>query len=146
MVSVCLPSEALLQHLQSYLGFSYLGHGVSLQGCSSKVQPLLLTLDGGYLLTTTLPDLQRGIAPLGPPAPVQPRLPERVNSQKELPHVQGQGEQQRGDTQRPRSGAGTRGVTPRPRSYPTPPLPRPGAAARRSNPPPRPGVVAGRTF
>ena len=32
MVSVCLPSGALLQHLPSYLGFSYLGHGVSLQG------------------------------------------------------------------------------------------------------------------
>ena len=31
MVSVCLPSDALLQHLPSYLGFSYLGHGVSLQ-------------------------------------------------------------------------------------------------------------------
>jgi len=30
MVSVCLPSDALLQHLQSYLGFSYLGRGVSL--------------------------------------------------------------------------------------------------------------------
>ena len=29
MVSVCLPSDALLQHLPSYLGFSYLGHGVS---------------------------------------------------------------------------------------------------------------------
>ena len=27
MVSVCLPSDALLQHLLSYLGFSYLGHG-----------------------------------------------------------------------------------------------------------------------
>ena len=26
MVSVCLPSDALLQHLPSYLGFSYLGH------------------------------------------------------------------------------------------------------------------------
>ena len=25
MVSVCLPSDALLQHLSSYLGFSYLG-------------------------------------------------------------------------------------------------------------------------
>ena len=37
MVSVCLPSDALLQHLPSYLGFSYLGHGVS------------LTLDVGYL-------------------------------------------------------------------------------------------------
>ena len=74
MVSVCLPSDALLQHLPSYLGFSYLGHGVSLHGCSSKVQPLLLTLDEGYLLTAALPDLQCGIAPLGPPAPTQPRL------------------------------------------------------------------------
>ena len=75
MVSVCLPSDALLQHLPSYLAFSYLGHGVSLHGCSSKVQPLLLTLDEGYLLTAALPDLHRGIAPLGSPAPAQPRLP-----------------------------------------------------------------------
>ena len=44
MVSVHLPSDALLQHLLSYLGFSYLGRGVSLHGCSSKVQLLLLTL------------------------------------------------------------------------------------------------------
>ena len=28
MVSVCLPSDALLQHLPFYLGFSYLGCGV----------------------------------------------------------------------------------------------------------------------
>ena len=27
-VSVCLPSDALSQHLPSYLGFSYLGRGV----------------------------------------------------------------------------------------------------------------------
>ena len=74
MVSVCLPSDALLQHLQSYLGFSYLGRGVSLHGCSSKAQPLLLTFDRWYLLTAALPDLQLGIAPLGPPAPVQPPL------------------------------------------------------------------------
>ena len=53
---------------------SYIGHGVSLNGCSSKAQLLLLTLDEGYLLTTTLPDLQRGIAPLGPPSPVKPPL------------------------------------------------------------------------
>ena len=53
MVSVCLPSDALLQHLLSYLGFSYLGCGVSLHGCSSKAQPLLLTLDEGYLLRTS---------------------------------------------------------------------------------------------
>ena len=74
MVSVCLLSDAILHHLQSYLGFSYLGHGVSLHICSSKAQPLLLTLDDGYLLTAAVPDLQRGIAPLGPPAPVQPLL------------------------------------------------------------------------
>ena len=69
MISVCLPSDALLQHLPSYLGFSYLGRGVSLHDCSSIAQPLLLTLDEGYLLTAALPDLERGIAPLGPPAP-----------------------------------------------------------------------------
>ena len=57
MVSVCLPSDALLQHLTSYLDFSYLGHGVSLLSCSSKAQPLLLTLDEGYVLTAALPDL-----------------------------------------------------------------------------------------
>ena len=74
MVSVCLPSDALLQHLPSYLGFSYLGRGVSLHGCSSKAQPLLLTLDEGCLLTAAIPDLQRGIAPLGPPVPAQPPL------------------------------------------------------------------------
>ena len=77
MISVCLPSDALLQHLPSYLGFSYLGRGVSLHGCSSKAHPLLLTLDKGYLLTVTVPDLQLGIAPLGPPAPAQPPLPGR---------------------------------------------------------------------
>ena len=74
MVSVCLPSDALLQHLPSYLGFSYLGCWVSVHGCSSKAQLLLLTLDEQYLLTAALPDLQRGIASLGPPAPVQPLL------------------------------------------------------------------------
>ena len=74
MVSVCLPSDALLQHLPSYLGFSYLGRRVSLHGCSSKVQLLFLTLDEGYLLTAPPPDLERGIAPLAPPAPVQPPL------------------------------------------------------------------------
>ena len=67
MVSVCLPSDALLQHLPSYLGFLYLGSGVSLHSCSSKAQPLLLTLDEGYLLTANHPDLERGVAPLGPP-------------------------------------------------------------------------------
>ena len=74
MVSVCLPSDAVLQHLPSYLGFSYLRRGVSLHGCSSKAQLLLLTLDEGYLLTIAPSDLERGVAPLGPPALVQPPL------------------------------------------------------------------------
>ena len=71
---MCLPSDALLQHLPSYLGFSYLGLGVSLHGCSSKAQLLLLTLEEGYLLIAAVPDLQRGIAPLGPPVPAQEPL------------------------------------------------------------------------
>ena len=74
MVSVCLPSDALSQYLPSYLGFSYLGRGVPLHGCSSKVQPLLLTLDEGYLLMATSSVLERGVAPLGLPVPTQPQL------------------------------------------------------------------------
>ena len=74
MISVCLPSDALLQHLPSYLGFSYLGRGVSLHRCSSKAQLLLLILDEGYLFTAAPPDLECGIAPLGPPMPRQPPL------------------------------------------------------------------------
>ena len=71
---MCLSSDALLQHLPSYLGFSYFGLGVSLHSCSSKAQLLLFTLDEGYLLTTALSDLQHGMAPLGPPVPAQPLL------------------------------------------------------------------------
>ena len=32
-----------------------------LHSCSSKAQPLLFTLDEGYLLTTAPPDLERGV-------------------------------------------------------------------------------------
>ena len=74
MVSACLPSNALSQHLPSYLGFSYLGRGVSLHSCSSKAQLLLFTLDEGYLLMGSPPDLERGVAPRGPPVPVRPLL------------------------------------------------------------------------
>ena len=74
MVLVCLPSDALSQHLPSYSGLSYLGRGVSLHGCSSKVQQLLLTLEEGYLLRAAPPDLKRGVAPLSPPAPTQQPL------------------------------------------------------------------------
>ena len=74
MILVCLPSDALLQHLLSHLGFSYLGRGVSLHGCSSKAQLLLLTLDEGYLLMAAFAVLQHGVAPLGLPAPPQQLL------------------------------------------------------------------------
>ena len=74
MVSACLLFDALLQHLPSYLGFFYLARGLSLHSCSSKVQPLLLTLDKEYLLTAAPPDLEHGVSPLSPPAPAQPPL------------------------------------------------------------------------
>ena len=74
MVSVCLPSDALSQHLPSDLGFSYLGHGVSLHGCSSKVEPLLLTLDEGYLFTATPHDLECRVSLHGRSSKVQPLL------------------------------------------------------------------------
>ena len=89
MVSVCLPSDALSQHLPSYLGFFCLGRGVSLtldmgyllpwtwgisSRCSSKAHPLLLTLEEEYLLTAAPPNLEGEIAPLSPPAPAQPPL------------------------------------------------------------------------
>ena len=64
MVSVCLPSDALSQHLPSYLGFSYFGRGVSLHGCSSKAQLLLLTFDVRYFPMATAPDLGCGVSPL----------------------------------------------------------------------------------
>ena len=52
MVSVCLPSDA---------------------SCNTyHLTWVSLTLDVGYLLTAAPPDLERGVAPLGPPASVQP--------------------------------------------------------------------------
>ena len=51
MVPVFLPSDALLQHLPPYLGFSYLVCGVSLQGCSSKEQPLQIKTTMRYHFT-----------------------------------------------------------------------------------------------
>ena len=74
LVSVCLLSDALSQRLLSYLGFSYLGRGVSLHGCSSKVQPLHLTLDVGYLLSAAAPDLGHRVSPLGRSGGVQQPL------------------------------------------------------------------------
>ena len=72
---VCVSALwCLSQHLPSYLGFSYLGRGVSLHGYSRRVQPLLLTLDEVNLLTATPPDFECGVAPLSSPASTQPLL------------------------------------------------------------------------
>ena len=54
MVSVCLPSDASRN--------------------TYHLTWVSLTLDEGYLLTAAPPDLERGIAPLGPPALAQPPL------------------------------------------------------------------------
>ena len=69
---MCLSSDALSQHLLPCLGFSYLGLRVSLHGCSSKAQLLLFILD-----EVAPPDLECGVAFLGPSAPTQPLLLER---------------------------------------------------------------------
>ena len=75
MVSVRLPSDALLQHLPSYLGFSYpWAWGISSQLLQQSTAAAPYLGWGGHLLTTAVPDLQRGIAPLGPPVPAQPPL------------------------------------------------------------------------
>ena len=71
---------------------SYRGHGLSLHGCSSKAQPLLLTFDEGYLLTAALPDLQCGMAFLGPPAPL-PKGVREILAQSET-HVKNNMESQ----------------------------------------------------
>ena len=52
---MCLPSDALLQHLPSYLGFSYLGRGV--------ISSLLFQQS-----TATAPYLGRGISSHGHPS------------------------------------------------------------------------------
>ena len=133
-VSVCLPSDALLQHLPSYLGFSYLGREVSLHGCSSKAQLLLLILDEGYLIRATPPDIERlqqtvqkhasSHAPCRS-APAATHCAEarwllrttQKHGREDLPVTQGQGQWPRRATPCPRScgcegAGGPRGATP----------------------------------
>ena len=69
MVLVCLPFDALSQHLPSYLVSLTSGVGYLFTAAPAKrTQPLLLTLDEGYLLTAAPPDLEHEVAPLGSPA------------------------------------------------------------------------------
>ena len=48
--------------------------GYIFMAAPAKCSPLLLTLDEGYLFTATLPYLESGVAPLGPPASAKPLL------------------------------------------------------------------------
>ena len=72
MVLVCLPSDTLATPTV-FLGF-LLPWMWPIHSCSSKAQLLLHTLDEGYLLTVAPPDLEHGVALLGPPVPTQQRL------------------------------------------------------------------------
>ena len=73
MVSVYLPSDALTTPtvLVGFLLPWAWGISSRLLQQSAAAVPYLGRV---YLLTAALPDLQRGIAPLGPPVPAQPRL------------------------------------------------------------------------
>ena len=62
MVSLCLPSDALLQNLPSYLGFSYLGWGVSPH--SHHSWPWTWSSSSGPPAPMQLPLLGCGVAPL----------------------------------------------------------------------------------
>ena len=68
---MCLPSDVLLQHLPSYLGFSYLGVGYLFTAAPAKHSCYSLPWTRGISLP---PDVQRGIAPLGPSCAWQPPL------------------------------------------------------------------------
>ena len=73
MVSVCLPSDALLQHLLSYLGFSYLGCGYLFTAAPAKRSQCSLPWTRG--ISSPPPFLTFNvvsIVPLGLPVPVQP--------------------------------------------------------------------------
>ena len=71
MVSVCLPSDALCNTYRLSWVSLTLDVGYLFTAAPANHS---LTLNEGYLLTAALPDLQRGVAPLGPPAPAQPGL------------------------------------------------------------------------
>ena len=69
MVSVCLPSDALLATPTVLLG--------SLLPWTWGISSWLLqqsTAAAPYLGQVTPPDLEHGVAPLGPPVPTQPPL------------------------------------------------------------------------
>ena len=59
-----------------------LGVGYVFTAAPAKCSRCSLPWTRGYLLTAAVPDLQRGIAPLGPPVPAQPPLITRWSTPK----------------------------------------------------------------
>ena len=99
MVSVCLPSDALLQHLPSYLVFSYPGMGYLFMAAPAKHSHFSFQRRGVSPYHTVV-DLQCGITPLGPPAEgtlyeksvaggMVGSPKDRGSGREELPQVQG---------------------------------------------------------
>ena len=74
MVSVCLPLMPSCNTYHLTCVSLTLGVGYLFMAAPAKHSCCSLTLNEGYLLTAAVPDRQCGIAPLGPPAPVQPLL------------------------------------------------------------------------
>ena len=70
MVSVYLPSDASHNNYRLPWASLTMDMGISSQ-LLQKGQLLLLTLDEGYLLMAAPPDLEGGVALLGPPVPAQ---------------------------------------------------------------------------
>ena len=73
MVSVCLPSDASRNTYHLTWVSLTLDMGYLFMAAPAK-HSHLLTLDKGYLHTAAPPDLERGVAPFCPSAPVQPLL------------------------------------------------------------------------
>ena len=71
---MCLPSDASRNTYRLTWVSLTLGVGYLFMAAPAKCSRCSLPWTRGYLLTAALPDLHRGIAPLGPPAPAQPPL------------------------------------------------------------------------
>ena len=66
MVSLCLPSDAVLQHLPSYLGFSYLGVGYLFTAVPAKHSCCSITWTRGISLPHDPDNHDDGITNLEP--------------------------------------------------------------------------------
>ena len=71
---MCLPSDASRNTYRLTWVSLTLGVGYLFTAAPAKRSRCSLSWMMGYLLTTAPPDLERGVAPLGPPAPMQPPL------------------------------------------------------------------------